>query len=96
VTSNYWAERSMNLLRCKGAYAEINPGSDCRPDKDMLNALIKDFAEYKLKEKHGAKIEEKKSELIKKLDEKLGGEGAAQKAKDTLRSLFKKKEEKTE
>lgn len=86
----------MNLLRCKGKYAEINPASDCRPDKDMLNALIKDFAAYKLKEKHGAKIEEKKSELIKKLDEKLGGEGAAQKAKDTLRSLFKKKEEKTE
>lgn len=96
VTSNYWAERSMNLLRCKGKYAEINPASDCRPDKDMLNALIKDFAAYKLKEKNGAKIEEKKSELIKKLDEKLGGEGAAQKAKDTLRSLFKKKEEKTE
>ncbi len=94
VTSNYWAERSMNLLRCKGKYAEINPASDCRPDKDMLNALIKDFAEYKLKEKHGAKIEEKKSELIKKLDEKLGGEGAAQKAKDTLKNLFKKKEEK--
>ena len=96
VTSNYWAERSMNLLRCKGKYAEINPASDCRPDKDMLNTLIKDFAEYKLKEKHGAKIEEKKSELIKKLDEKLGGEGTAEKAKDTLRNLFKKKEEKAE
>ena len=53
-------------------------------------------AAYKLKEKHGAKVEEKKSELIKKLDEKLGGEGAAEKAKDTLRSLFKKKEEKPE
>lgn len=96
VTSNYWAERSMNLLRCKGKYAEINPVSDCRPDKDMLNALIKDFAAYKLKEKHGAKIEEKKSELMKKLDEKLGGEGAAQKAKDAFKNLFKKKEEKTE
>jgi AsmA protein len=96
VTSNYWAERSMNLLRCKGKYAEINPASDCRPDKDMLNALIKDFAAYKLKEKHGAKVEEKKTELIKKLDEKLGGEGAAEKAKDTLKNLFKKKEEKTE
>lgn len=96
VGSNYWAERSMNLLRCKGKYAEINPVSDCRPDKDMLNALIKDFAEYKLKEKHGAKIEAKKTELLQKLDEKLGGEGAAQKAKDTLRNLFKKKEETTE
>jgi AsmA protein len=96
VTSNYWAERSMNLFRCKGKYAEINPASDCRPDKDMLNALIKDFAAYKLKEKYGEKAETKKAELIKKLDEKLGGEGAAQKAKDTLKNLFKKKEEKTE
>lgn len=96
VGSNYWAERSMNLLRCKGKFAEINPVSDCRPDKDMLNALIKDFAEYKLKAKYGEKAETKKAELIKKLDEKLGGEGAAQKAKDTLRNLFKKKEETTE
>lgn len=96
VTSNYWAERSMNLLRCKGKYTEINPVSDCRPDKDMLNTLIKDFAAYKLKEKYGEKVETKKFELIKKLDEKLGGEGAAQKAKDALKSLFKKKEEKAE
>jgi AsmA protein len=91
VGSNYWAERSMNLLRCKGKYAEMNPASDCRPDKDMLNALIKDFAAYKLKAKYGEKADTKKEELMKKLDEKLGGEGAAQKAKDTLRNLFKKK-----
>ncbi|GGY76773.1 hypothetical protein GCM10011613_21590 [Cellvibrio zantedeschiae] len=96
VTSNYWVERSLTLLRCKGAYAQMDPAKDCRPDKDQLNGLIKDYAAYKLKEKHGAKIEEKKSELMKKLDEKLGGEGAAQKAKDTLRNLFKKKEDKTQ
>ncbi|MFO1388363.1 AsmA family protein [Cellvibrio sp.] len=94
VNSNYWVERSMTLLRCKGAYAQMEPTKDCRPDKDQLNGLIKDFAAYKLKEKHGAKIEEKKSELLKKLDEKLGGEGKAEKTKDLLKSLFKKKEDK--
>lgn len=94
VTSNYWVERSMTLLRCKGAYVQMDPTKDCRPDKEQLNGLIKDFAAYKLKEKHGAKFEEKKSELLKKLDEKLGGEGKAEKTKDLLKSLFKKKEEK--
>lgn len=94
VNSNYWVERSMTLLRCKGAYAQMEPTKDCRPDKDQLNGLIKDFAAYKLKEKHGAKLEEKKSELLKKLDEKLGGEGKAEKTKDLLKSLFKKKDDK--
>ncbi len=92
VTSNYWVERSMTLLRCKGAYAQIDPTKDCRPDKEQLSSLIKDFAAYKLKETHGAKLEEKKSDLLKKLDEKLGGEGKAEKAKDLLKNLFKKKE----
>lgn len=84
----------MSLLRCKGIYAEINPAKDCRPDKDMLNAVIKDFAEYKLKEKHGEKIEAKKAELLKKLDDKLGGEGKTEKTKDLLKNLFKKKDDK--
>jgi len=95
VKSNYWAERSMSLLRCKGAYAEISPAQDCRPDKDMLNAVVKDFAEYKLKAKYGEKVDAKKEELKQKLEEKLG-EGGAEKAKNVLKGLFKKKEEKSE
>lgn len=94
VTSNYWAERSMSLLHCKGAYANIDPKNDCRPDGDMLRELTKDYAEYKLKEKHGAKIDAKKEELMKKLDEKLGGEGKAEQAKSLLKNLFKKKDDK--
>ena len=94
VSSNYWVERSMTLLRCKGAYAQMDPAKDCRPDKDQLNGLIKDYATYKLKEKHGEKLEEKKSELLKKLDDKLGGEGKAEKTKDLLKNLFKKKDDK--
>jgi hypothetical protein len=58
----------------------------------MLNTLIKDFAAYKLKEKYGEKVETKKFELIKKLDEKLGGEGAAQKAKDALKSYLQERD----
>lgn len=94
VTSSYWAERSMSLLRCKGAYANIDPKNDCRPDSEMLRELTKDYAEYKLKEKHGAKIEAKKEELMKKLDEKLGGEGKAEQAKSLLKNLLKKKDDK--
>jgi AsmA protein len=95
VGSNYWAERGMSLLRCKGSFAEINPLKDCRPDKAALVELTKDFAEFKLREKHGAKVEAKKAELIKKVDdkinEKLGGEGGAEKAKTLLKGLFNKK-----
>lgn len=94
VSSNYWVERSLTLLRCKGAYAQMDPAKDCRPDKDQLNGLIKDYAAYKLKEKHGERIEEEKSKLLKKLDDKLGGEGKSEQTKDLLKSLFKKKDDK--
>lgn len=58
----------MELLRCKGSFGEINPLSDCRPDKDLLVDLTKDYAVYKVKEKHGAKYEEKKDELKEKVE----------------------------
>ena len=93
VGSNFWVERGMSLLRCKGGFANINPTKDCRPDKNALTALVKDYAEYKLREKHGEKLDAKKAELIKKLDDKLGGEGSAEKAKALLKNLFKKHNE---
>lgn len=68
VGSSYWLERGMEFLRCKGSFAEINPLSDCRPDKALLTELTKDYAVYKLKEKHGAKYEEKKAELEEKVE----------------------------
>ncbi len=58
----------MELLRCKGSFGSINPLSDCRPDKELLVELTKDYAVYKLKEKHGAKYEEKKGELKQKVE----------------------------
>ncbi|WP_331344731.1 AsmA family protein [Cellvibrio sp. UBA7661] len=69
VGSAYWLERGLELLRCKGSFAEINPLSDCRPDKDLMLELTKDYAAYKIKEKHGAKIEEKKEELKQKVED---------------------------
>lgn len=68
VGSYYWVERGLELLRCKGSLAEINPLSDCRPDKELLVELTKDYAAYKIKEKHGAKIETKKQELKEKVE----------------------------
>lgn len=68
IGSQYWLERGLELLRCKGSFGEINPLSDCRPDKELLVELTKDYAVYKLKEKHGAKYEEKKDELKQKVE----------------------------
>lgn len=68
IGSNYWLERGMELLRCKGSFGEINPLSDCRPDTELLIGLTKDYAVYKVKEKHGEKYEEKKAELNQKVE----------------------------
>lgn len=68
IGSHYWLERGLELLRCKGSFGAINPLSDCRPDKELLTELTKDYATYKLKEKHGATIDAKKQELKEKID----------------------------
>lgn len=80
----YWLERGMNLLRCKGSLSGVNPLKDCGPDKELLLDLTKDYAAYKIKQKHGEKIEAKKQEvkdkvenekkkLFDRLQKKLGG-----------------------
>lgn len=88
VGSYYWLERGLELLRCKGSLDEINPLHDCRPDKDMLVQLTKDFAVYKLKEKHGAKFDAKKQELEQKLDDRK--QEAKQKIEDKKQQLIDK------
>lgn len=105
VSSNYWINRSLSLLRCKGSLATLNPVNDCRLDSKGLTSLTKDLAEFKLREKHGDKIDaaeqkldEKKDELRQKLNEKLGGDTQVEKEnpRDILKGLLKKKlEEKT-
>jgi AsmA protein len=96
--SHYWMERGLSLLRCKGSFEAINPLKDCGIDKSALGDLTKDYAEYKLREKHGAKIDaaeqklkDKKQELLNRANEKLGGEVAVTKPKDILKNLLKKK-----
>lgn len=100
IGSNYWLNRSLSLLRCHGSLTDLNPVRDCRPDSQALASLTKDFAEYKLREKHGDRIEAveqkvdaKKDELRKKLEDKLGGESEGKKAEDLLKNIFKKKKD---
>jgi AsmA protein len=88
-------------LRCKGSLATLNPVNDCRPDSKGLTSLTKDFAEFKLREKHGDKIDaaekkldDKKDELRKKLDEKVGIETEGKKPRDLLKGLINKRLEK--
>lgn len=97
-SENYWLDRSLSLLRCKGSFAAINPVKDCGFDKSGLASLTKDFAEFKLREKHGAKIDaaeqklkDKKQELLDKANAKIGGEEKATKPKDLLNNFLKKK-----
>src|SRR5690606_29071746 len=75
--TNYWVDRGLSLLRCAGSFGAIDPLKDCGFDKNALGDLTKDFAEYKVREKHGDKIEaaeqkveEKKQELKQKTEEK--------------------------
>lgn len=100
IGSNYWLNRSLSLLRCHGSLTDLNPVRDCRPDSQALASLTKDFAEYKLREKHGdridaveQKVDAKKDELRKKLEDKLGGESEGKKAEDLLKNIFKKKKD---
>jgi AsmA protein len=96
VSSNYWINRSLSLLRCRGSLESVNPASDCRPDSRGLTSLTKDFAEFTLREKYGDDIEEKKDELRQKVDEKLGVETEGQKPRDLLKGLLNRKlEERT-
>ncbi len=69
-TTNYWVDRGLSLLRCKGSFGAIDPVKDCGFDKSALGDLTKDFAEYKLREKHGAKIEAAEQQVKQQVDEK--------------------------
>lgn len=91
ATTNYWVGRSLSLLRCKGSLTAIDPLNDCGFDKSALGDLTKDFAEYKLREKHGAKIDaaEQKFEAQKQ-DVKQQVEDKKQELIDKLQNkLFK-------
>jgi len=72
VTSNYWINRSLSLLRCRGSLEAFNPAKDCRPDKEGLAQLAQDYARFRLEDKAKDKVEEKTGELKERAREKLG------------------------
>ncbi|WP_020209911.1 AsmA family protein [Gilvimarinus chinensis] len=61
VKSNYWLNRSLSLLRCKGSLNNLSPLKDCGLDSKALESLTGDYAKYKLQ---------------KELTRKLGGDDA--------------------
>ena len=96
VQSDFWLDRNLSLLRCRGSLKTLNPTSDCRQDSEGLKSLTKDFAAYKLQQQYGEEIEaaekqldEKKEELRDKLQEELGGE-EGKKLEDRLKGLFRR------
>ncbi|MDO3387947.1 AsmA family protein [Gilvimarinus sp. SDUM040013] len=48
VKSNYWINRSLSLLRCKGSLANLSPVKDCGLDSDALKSLVSDYAQYRV------------------------------------------------
>ncbi len=69
INSNYWLDRSLSLLRCRGSLDDLNPLGDCGLDSDGVQSLIKEFAAYKLKEQHGERIDAEKARAQQKVDE---------------------------
>ena len=83
VPGNYWIDRSLSLLRCRGSLDAFNPAKDCRPDKEGLAQLVQDYARFKLEDKAKGKVEEQTEKLREKAKEKLGED-----AVEGLKNLF--------
>ena len=91
VKSNYWLNRSLSLLRCKGSLENLQPLKDCGLDSKALESLTADYAKYRVQK-----------ELVRKLggDNKNGenkdGESTGQddtsKAVEGLLNRFLKKD----
>ena len=97
IKSNYWISRGLTLLKCQGSLSGINPVKDCRPDAGELKQLVKDYAQYKIKEEHGEdiekiekKIDTKKEKLKDDVDSKLKEKIEEEKLEEKLKGLFGK------
>lgn len=98
IGSDYWVNRKMSLLECKGKLASLDAKRDCGIDKTGVAGLLKDYALYKLKKGEGINVEnlkekasEKKAELKEKLDATLDKE-QVKKIEEKLKGLFKKEQ----
>lgn len=78
VSSNYWLDRSLELLRCRGSLSEMAPLGDCRIDGRGLESMAKDYA--------GERIQR---ELLRKLggDKNEGEEGDAAEGSSTEKAV---------
>ncbi|HEY7885589.1 MAG TPA: AsmA family protein [Cellvibrionaceae bacterium] len=59
VKSNYWLDRSLQLLRCRGSLSALSPASDCRLDTRILEDMAKAYAGERLQR-----------ELLRQLDKR--------------------------
>lgn len=98
IGSEYWVNRKLSLLECKGKLASLDAKRDCGIDKTGVAGLLKDYALYKLKKGEGINVDhlkekaaEKKAELKEKLDATLDKE-QVKKIEDKLKGLFKKEQ----
>ncbi len=72
VKSNYWLNRSLSLLRCKGSLNNLSPLKDCGLDSKALESLTGDYAKYKLQ---------------KELTRKLGGDDTSGEKDDKTKAV---------
>lgn len=49
IKNNYWLNRSLSLLRCKGSLTNLNPVKDCGLDSQGLKDLTKQYLTHKLR-----------------------------------------------
>ena len=69
VPSNYWVDRSLSLLRCRGSLAEVSPLSDCGFDSEGVQSLVAEYAKYQLQERYGEQLEEERARAEQRLEE---------------------------
>ncbi|HEY6527287.1 MAG TPA: AsmA family protein [Cellvibrionaceae bacterium] len=96
VGSDYWVNRRLSLLQCKGKLASLDAKRDCGIDRAGVADLLKDYALYKIKKGEGINVDhlkekaaEKKAELKEKIDANLDRE-QAKKLEDKLKKMFKR------
>lgn len=96
IGSDYWVNRKLSLLQCKGKLATLDAKRDCGIDRDGVTGLLKDYALYKIKKGEGINVDhikekaaEKKAELREKLDATFDKE-QVKKLEGKLKGLFKR------
>ncbi|RZA08617.1 MAG: AsmA family protein [Moraxellaceae bacterium] len=96
IGSDYWVNRRLSLLECKGKLASLDAKRDCGIDRAGVAEVLKDYALYKIKKGEGINVDhikekaaEKKAELKEKIDANLDRE-QAKKLEDKLKKMFKR------